>query len=120
MTRRRSARCARPCWRCRGTRSTGRRTVGRDWPGGGAAARAAAVDVVLLDLRLPDRDGISVLKELKAALPEVRVLILTAYPTSESAIEALRHGADDFLLKPFRSEEGLHAVRRACAARGGG
>ncbi len=89
--------------------------VAEDGGAGIAAAKAGAVDVVLLDLRLPDRDGLSVLQELKAVLPEVRVVILTAYPTSENAIEALRLGADDFLLKPFRSEEVVHAVRRACA-----
>jgi signal transduction histidine kinase len=82
-----------------------------------AAAEAGAVDVVLLDLRLPDRDGLAVLKALRAALPEVRVLILTGYPTPENAIEALRHGADEFLVKPFRPEELLHAVRRACGER---
>src|SRR5712692_8288160 len=58
-------------------------------------------DVILLDLRLPDADGIDLLKTLKARRPETAVIIITAFGQIPSAVEAMKHGATDYLEKPF-------------------
>ncbi|MFP4082657.1 MAG: response regulator [Candidatus Aminicenantes bacterium] len=58
-------------------------------------------DVMIIDLRLPGRDGLSVLKEVRAKNPKTKVIIITAYPSYESKMEALRWGAVDYLAKPF-------------------
>jgi len=58
-------------------------------------------DVMIIDLRLPGRDGLSVLNEAKVKNPKAKVIIITAYPSFESKMEALRRGALDYLSKPF-------------------
>ncbi len=72
-------------------------------------------DVVLLDLRMPGADGLSVLKELKHRWPECEVVIITGYPTVESAKEAVRLGACEYLAKPVGPDEVLGAARSALA-----
>jgi two-component system response regulator AtoC len=67
---------------------------------GEATLRAKPVDVVLLDLMLPDEDGISVLRKIKQEEPNVQVILLTAYGAVESAVEAMRLGAYDYIDKP--------------------
>jgi len=84
--------------------------------GGGAEAIALAerelFDVALVDLRMPDADGLAVLERLVAREPAPAVLILTAFAAMDTAIEAIRRGAYDYLSKPFRLEEIKRAVRR--------
>ena len=75
-------------------------------------AAAAPVDLALVDLRMPDLDGLGVLKRLAAIRPEAPVIILTAFATMETAIEAVRAGAYDYISKPFRMQEIEDAVRR--------
>jgi two-component system, repressor protein LuxO len=58
-------------------------------------------DAVLLDLRLPDEDGLSVLRRVKAAHRELPMIILTAHATVPDAVEAMKHGAYDFIMKPI-------------------
>ncbi len=58
-------------------------------------------DVVLLDLRLPDANGVDLLKSLKARHPDTAVIMITAFGQIQSAVEAMKHGATDFLEKPF-------------------
>ncbi len=58
-------------------------------------------DAMIIDLKLPGRDGLSVLKEVKAKNPKAKVVIITAYPSIETAVEAMRRGAIDYLPKPF-------------------
>ncbi len=71
-------------------------------------------DVVLLDLRLPDMDGMDVLRTLKGRYPEVAVIIITAFGQIQSAVEAMKAGASDYLEKPFEHLEELKlAVTRA-------
>jgi len=87
----------------------------------GAAAvqrvRQEAFDVVLTDLRMPGLDGMEVLRHVRAASPETQVIVMTAYGTIESAVEAVRQGAHDYVSKPFQSEELLLRVARALETR---
>ena len=57
-------------------------------------------DIVLLDLRMPGQDGMSVLRTIKQKWPESEVVIITGYPTVDSAKEAMRLGAYDYVAKP--------------------
>jgi DNA-binding NtrC family response regulator len=75
------------------------------------------IDVVLLDLMLPDRSGLELLPEIKAHDPHLPVVVITAYSSVESAIEAMRLGAFHYVPKPFKNEEVLHLVRRAAERR---
>ena len=70
-------------------------------------------DLVLTDKLLPKMDGIELVRQIKSDHPEVAVVIMTAHATVESAVEALRLGAVDFLLKPFDLTEAVLVVRHA-------
>ena len=65
-----------------------------------AAMQALPFDVVLLDLRMPGRDGLAVLEEMKREWPEAEVVVITGYPEVETAKRALRAGACDYIGKP--------------------
>lgn len=69
--------------------------------------------VVLLDLKLPDMDGIDILKKLKASHSDTRVIVITAHGSVAVAVEAMREGASDFLLKPFNAERIVTTVKNA-------
>ena len=68
-------------------------------------AQSDAPDVVVTDLRLPDMDGIEVLKRVREAGNPPDVIVITAYATTETAVEAMRLGAHDYLIKPFSIDE---------------
>ena len=70
-------------------------------------------DVVLLDLRMPEMDGMTVLRALKKHWPESEVIIITGYPTLESAKEAVALGAYDYLTKPVGPEQVIEASTSA-------
>jgi DNA-binding NtrC family response regulator len=72
-----------------------------------------ASDVVLLDLRMPDIDGMDVLETIKNRWPESEVVIITGYPSIESAKHAVRLGAFDYLAKPVGPEEIIKAANDA-------
>ncbi len=74
-------------------------------------------DVVLTDLRMPSVDGMEVLRAVQQASPETQVIVMTAYGTIESAVEAIRRGAYDFLAKPFKESEVLLRVSKALEKR---
>ncbi len=82
-----------------------------------AQARAFPCDVVLADLRLPDLDGIEVLRTLHAFDPDLPVIVMTAFGSMETAVEAIRDGAYDYISKPFNLTEVRLTVRRACERR---
>jgi DNA-binding NtrC family response regulator len=70
-------------------------------------------DVVLLDLRMPDVDGMTVLRGLKQRWPDSEVVIITGYPTIETAKEAVALGAYDYLAKPVGPEQVIEASNAA-------
>ena len=70
-------------------------------------------DVVLLDLRMPGSDGLAVLKKMKERWPDREVVIVTGYPSVESAKEAVRLGARDYLAKPLGPDELVAAAEGA-------
>jgi len=76
-----------------------------------------AFGTVFLDLRLPDGDGMNVLSQMKEASPETPVIIITAYGSIESAVEAIKRGAFDYLTKPFTPEELRVVTQKAMATR---
>ncbi|WP_433283287.1 response regulator [Micromonospora sp. CA-244673] len=78
-------------------------------------AAAARPDVVVLDLQLPDVSGVEVIQGLRAALPEVRVLMLSASGEPQSVLDAVKAGATGYLLKSAAPAEFLDAVRRTAA-----
>jgi DNA-binding NtrC family response regulator len=65
----------------------------------------ASIDVLLLDLRLPGPGGLEVLREVKRRRPETVAVVITGYATVQSAVQAMKHGAYDFVTKPFNLEE---------------
>jgi DNA-binding NtrC family response regulator len=71
------------------------------------------VDVVIMDLMIPGTSGIEIFRELKKNDPDIKVIFLTAYGTIESAIEAIKLGALDYLQKPFNNLELKHKIERA-------
>src|SRR5687768_4702972 len=80
--------------------------------------RSSQVDVVLLDIRMPEMDGIEVLERLKAIDEGVEVILVTAVKTVRTAVAAMKLGAFDYLTKPIDDEEDLLAlVRRALEKR---
>ena len=78
--------------------------------------RQESFDVALLDLRMPGLPGMEVLKRLKQESPNTAVVIITGYATIDSAVEAIKSGADDYLPKPFTPEALVSAVERAAVA----
>lgn len=72
------------------------------------------IDVVILDVRMPDMDGIATLREIKAASPSVEVLMLTGHATMESALDGMRLGALDYFMKPCSIEQ---IFARICEAK---
>lgn len=74
---------------------------------------AEPVDVVLCDLRMPDMDGVEVLKLSKRVRPQAEFILMTAYASVATAVEALRLGAYDYLIKPFDPQSGRAVVLRA-------
>jgi len=84
-------------------------------PDGQAALRIledVEIDVILSDLKMPGVDGLGVLHAVRDRYPQTMVLLMTAYASVDTVVEALRLGAQDYLLKPVLLDDVLHRVRR--------
>jgi nitrogen regulation protein NR(I) len=81
-----------------------------------ARASAEAFDVVLTDMKLPGLDGLDLVRKLHTAKPRLPIVLMTAHGTTETAIEATKSGAYDYLLKPFEMPDLLDLVKRAVAS----
>jgi two-component system, NtrC family, response regulator AtoC len=80
----------------------------------GALEQASAtVDLVLLDYRLPDGDGLTVLRRIKEITPDTLVILMTAFSSVENAVEAIKHGAYNYLNKPFDLDDVAAIVEKA-------
>ena len=76
-----------------------------------AVLRTQVIDVAVIDLRMPTLGGMDLLRVAKEIDPEIAVVLITGYPTVETAVEAMKVGAADYLAKPFSPEQLLAAVR---------
>ena len=74
---------------------------------------SGSVDLVLLDYRLPDGDGLTLLRRIKESTPDTPVILMTAFSTVENAVEAMKHGAYHYLNKPFNLDEVSVTVEKA-------
>jgi DNA-binding response OmpR family regulator len=72
----------------------------------------ADFDLVLLDLMMPKMSGVDVLQELRKVAPRARIIMLTAFATVENAVEVIKRGASDYLIKPFKIDDLLTRIRR--------
>ncbi len=93
-------------------------TVAHDGESGEAAALTGDYALVLLDLTLPGKNGLDVLSAIRARLPDLPVIVLTARAAIEQKVEGLDRGANDYVTKPFSFEELLARVRAQLRAPG--
>ncbi len=77
------------------------------------AFQAHAWDVALLDIKMPGMDGIELQNKLHEADPDLIIIIMTGYASVETAIQALKHGAYDYICKPFEPDELVHTINNA-------
>src|SRR5439155_17368469 len=81
-----------------------------------ARAQSDSFDVVITDLRLPGINGLELVRRLHSAKPRLPIVLMTAHGTTDTAIEATKVGAYDYLLKPFEMAELIELVSKAVAA----
>lgn len=74
-------------------------------------------DIIILDLKMPGLSGMDVLKKIKENNPETMVIVITGYATIESAVEAMKYGAYDFIPKPF-TPDSLRAIVKRIGQKG--
>jgi len=82
---------------------------------GREAVQQKSYDLVLLDMKLPDGDGIDLLKHFREAMPRMAVIVMTGYSTVQNAVQAMKLGASDYLTKPFSDDELILAAEKAIA-----
>ena len=87
----------------------------RDGPEAIALAQSHTVDLVLADVRMPGMDGVALMRALRPTHPNVPVLLMTAYGTVEDALAAMKQGATDYVMKPFRVDAIRATVAKALA-----
>ncbi|MFZ5451344.1 MAG: sigma-54-dependent transcriptional regulator [Thermodesulfobacteriota bacterium] len=79
-------------------------TAAQGWEGLELLAKQP-VGIVLLDIKLPDMNGVEMLKTIRRQYPDTEVIMITGYPTIQGAVECIKYGAMDYLVKPFRLDE---------------
>jgi len=72
-----------------------------------------AYDIVLADIKMPGMDGLEMLKRIKSIKPDAVVIIMTAFATVDTAVQALKDGAFDYVTKPFDPDDLSHLIRNA-------
>ena len=80
-------------------------------------AKKEKPDLALLDVRVPDMDGLEVLTELKKIDPTIQCIMLSGFEDGETSKEAIKRGAFDYVLKPFKVQEVLELVNKALASK---
>jgi DNA-binding NtrC family response regulator len=75
------------------------------------------IDIVTLDLRMPGLSGIEVLKEIKKSNADIEVIVVSAYGTPQDHQEAVRHGAGDFIIKPFNAPDLINSIGKSVERR---
>ncbi len=83
-----------------------------------AAAEQESYQIALIDLRMPKMDGVEVVERLKKIDDSTSCIVMTAYPDLDSATETMRRGTCDYIAKPFKQEELIGAIERACRRMG--
>src|SRR2546421_12685930 len=81
-----------------------------------AAAEQDSLDIVITDMKLPGCNGLDLVRELHTARPRLPIILMTAHGTTETAIQATKSGAYDYLLKPFEIPEFIELVEKAMAS----
>lgn len=74
-------------------------------------SKAKFYNIALVDIRLPDMEGIRLLTAMKETMPNMVKIIVTGYPSQENAVEAVNKGADGYIIKPFKNEDLLNAIK---------
>lgn len=69
-------------------------------------------DLVVLDIKMPKMDGLETLKHIKKSKPDIKVIIATGYKSVETAAEAVKLGANDYIVKPFESNHVLQTIKK--------
>ena len=69
-------------------------------------------DLLLIDVKMPKRDGMYLMREVKKDLPEIPIIVMSGYPTPETVADVLELGATQFIPKPFRPDELIKSVRQ--------
>jgi DNA-binding NtrC family response regulator len=75
------------------------------------ATKKKFFNIALIDIRLPDMEGIELLTKMRNTTPKMRKIVITGYPTLQNAIEAVNRGADAYILKPFDMEKVLETIK---------
>ena len=83
-----------------------------------ATADKESFQIALIDLRMPKMDGVEVVERLKKIDERMSCIVMTAYPDLDSATETMRRGTCDYIAKPFKQEELINSIERACQRMG--
>ncbi len=81
------------------------------------AIREGSYDILLLDMKLPDIDGMDILKVVQEEKPGLCTIVMTGYSSISNAVQAMRQGADNYLAKPFTEDELLQAIEESYESR---
>jgi len=83
---------------------TGRKAVAR--------TRTTFYNIALIDIRLPDIEGIELLTKMRGTTPKMRKIVITGYPTLQNAVEAVNKGADAYIIKPFNVKRVIQTIKK--------